>query len=90
MCALDAGPRRVPQPEPLGPLLTAGRLQRLVLLAGQKPDDPRLLLRPRALRPQRTRRAIRRTNRASKTTPFFGYVFGSQERLSFPAGQVTT
>jgi hypothetical protein len=26
-----------------------------------------------------------RANRASKTTPFFGYVFGSQEMLSLPA-----
>ena len=31
-----------------------------------------------------------RENRASKTIPFFGEVFGSHERLSLPAGQVTT
>ena len=31
-----------------------------------------------------------RANRASETMPFFGYVFGSQEMLSLPAGQVTT
>ena len=31
-----------------------------------------------------------RANRASRTTPFFGYVFGRHERLSFPAGHVTT
>ena len=44
MCTLDAGPRRVPRPEFLGCLLAAGRLQRLMLLTGQQPDDPRLLL----------------------------------------------
>ena len=40
------------------PCSPPGRLQRLVLLTRQQPDDPRLLLRPRALRPRRTRRAI--------------------------------
>src|SRR6185437_9130223 len=58
MSPLDARTRRVPRPELLGPLLAAGRLQRLVLLTRQQPDDPRLLLRSRALRPGGTRRAI--------------------------------
>src|SRR4051794_41724420 len=58
MRALDPRPRRVPRPELLRPLLTAGRLQRLMLLTGQRRDDPRLLLRLRASRPRRTRRAI--------------------------------
>src|SRR3954468_685125 len=49
---------RVPPAEFLRLLLAAGRLQRLVLLARQQPDDPRLLLRPCALRPRWTRRAI--------------------------------
>ena len=35
MCTFDAGPGRIPRPELLGRLLTASRLQRLVLLAGQ-------------------------------------------------------
>src|SRR5262249_26305055 len=55
----DACPGRVPRAEFLRLLLAAGRLQRLVLLTRQQADDPRLLLRPRALRPVRTRRAIR-------------------------------
>src|SRR5512135_3024648 len=58
MRPLDARTRRVPRPELLRPLLAAGRLQRLVLLTGQQPDDPRLLLRLRAPRPRRTRRAV--------------------------------
>src|SRR4051794_25996356 len=58
MRALDPRPRRVPRPELLRPLLTAGRLQRLMLLTGQRRDDPRLLLRLRALRPRRARRAV--------------------------------
>src|SRR4051795_6694062 len=58
MSPLNARPRRVPRPELLGFLLAASCLQRLVLLTRQQPDDPRLLLRPRALRPRRTRRAI--------------------------------
>src|SRR3954470_24149644 len=58
MRALDARTRRVPRPELLRPLLAAGPLQRLVLLTRQQPDDPRLLLRLRALRPRRTRRAV--------------------------------
>src|SRR3954451_19001918 len=58
MSPLDPRSRRVPRPELLGTLLAAGRLQRLVLLARQQPDDPRLLLRLRALRPRRTRRAV--------------------------------
>src|SRR5262249_30070058 len=49
---------RVSRADLLGLLLTAGRLQRLVLLAGQQPEYPRLLLRPRAPRPAGTRRAI--------------------------------
>src|SRR5690349_9665788 len=57
MSPFDARPGRVPRPELLGFLLAASRLQRLVLLTRQQPDDPRLLLRPRALRPRRTRRA---------------------------------
>jgi hypothetical protein len=32
----------------------------------------------------------RRAKRASKSTPCAGYVFGSQEMLCLPAGQVTT
>src|SRR4029077_17682351 len=56
MCALDAGPRCVAPPELLGRLLATARLECLVLFTGQQPDDPRLLLRPRALRPQGTRR----------------------------------
>src|SRR4051812_5868437 len=59
MSTIDARPGRVPRPEFFRLLLAAGRLQRLVLLARQQPDDPRLLLRPRALRPRRTGRAIR-------------------------------
>jgi hypothetical protein len=35
MCTLDARTRRVPRPELLGRLFTAGRLQCLVLLTGQ-------------------------------------------------------
>src|SRR3954470_12503708 len=58
MSPLDPRTRRVPRPELLRPLLAAGRLQRLVLLARQQPDDPRLLLRLRAMRPRRTRRAV--------------------------------
>src|SRR5208337_1140602 len=44
--------------ELFGRLLAAGPPQRLVMLARLQPDDPRLLLRLRALRPERTRRAI--------------------------------
>src|SRR3954464_8719589 len=58
MRPLDPRSRRVPRPELLRPLLAAGRLQRLVLLTRQQPDDPRLLLRPRALRARMTRRAV--------------------------------
>src|SRR4051794_25692694 len=58
MRSLDPRTRRVPRPELLRPLLAAGRLQRLVLLTGQQRDDPRLLLRLRAPRPRRTRRAV--------------------------------
>src|SRR4051812_42984947 len=58
MRPLDARPGRVPRPELLGLLLAAGRPQRLVLLTRQQPDNPWLLLRPRALRPRRTRGAI--------------------------------
>src|SRR5262245_41594818 len=59
MSALDTRSGRVSRAELLGLLLAAGRLQRLVLLTRQQPDDPRLLLRPRAPVPKRTRRAIR-------------------------------
>src|SRR3954465_14985522 len=58
MSPLDPRSRRVPRPELLRTLLAAGRLQRLVLLARQQPDDPRLLLRLRAMRPRLTRRAV--------------------------------
>src|SRR3954447_9830778 len=58
MSPLDPRTRRVPRPELLRPLLAARRLQRLVLLARQQRDDPRLLLRLRAPRPRRTRRAV--------------------------------
>src|SRR4051812_50183214 len=58
MRPFNARPGRVPPAESLRLLLEAGRLQRLVLLTRQQPDDPRLLLRPRALRPRGTRRAI--------------------------------
>src|SRR5512147_1484008 len=58
MCPLDARPGRVPRPELLGLLRAAGPLQRLVMLTRLQPDDPRLLLRLRTLRPRRTRRAI--------------------------------
>src|SRR4051812_26724981 len=58
MSPLDARPGRVTRPELLGLLLAASRLQRLVLLTRQQPDDPRLLLRLRALRPRRIGRAI--------------------------------
>src|SRR6202035_544347 len=58
MSPLDPRTRCVPQPELLGPLLAAGRLQLLVLLTGQQADDPRLLRRLRTLRPGGTRRAI--------------------------------
>src|SRR5512135_2397452 len=58
MRPLNARPGRVPRSELLGRLLAAGPLQRLVLLTRLQPDDPRLLLRLRALRPRRTRRAI--------------------------------
>src|SRR5262245_20624016 len=55
---LDPGPRRILLAELLGLLLPPGRRQRLVLLTGQQPEDPGLLLRSRALGPQRARRAI--------------------------------
>ena len=58
MRPLDARPGRVPRPELLGLLRAAGPLQRLVMLTRLQPDDPRLLLRLRTLRPRRTRRAI--------------------------------
>src|SRR4051794_23920898 len=58
MRPLDACPGCVPPAEFLRLLLAAGRLERLVLLARQQSDDPRLLLRPRALRPRRARGAI--------------------------------
>src|SRR5512135_1321854 len=58
MGALNARPGRVPRSELLGLLLAAGPLQRLVMLTRLQPDDPRLPLRLRALRPRRTRRAI--------------------------------
>src|SRR3954447_16978554 len=45
MRPFDARTRRVPRPDLLRPLRAAGRLQLLVLLTGQQPDDPRLLLR---------------------------------------------
>src|SRR3954447_9108450 len=51
MSPLDARSRRVSRSELLASLLAADRLHLLVLLTGQQPDDPRLLLRPRALRP---------------------------------------
>src|SRR6516162_7097001 len=51
-------PLSIPRPELLGRLRAAGPLQRLVMLTGLQPDDPRLLLRLRASRPRRTRRAI--------------------------------
>src|SRR5512135_341039 len=58
MRPLNARPGRVPRSELLGRLLAAGPLQRLVMLTRLQPDDPRLLLRLRAPRPRRTRRAI--------------------------------
>src|SRR3954451_17862770 len=60
MRPFNTRPGRVPPAESLRLLLAAGRLQLLVLLTRQQPDDPRLLLRPRALFPERTRRAVRR------------------------------
>src|SRR5262249_19033276 len=51
------GTRCVLPAELLGLLSPPGRLQRLVLLTRPQPDDPRLLLRSRALRPERARRA---------------------------------
>src|SRR5436305_5234213 len=69
MRPLNACTRRVPRPELFRLLLAAGRLQRLVLLAGQQPDDPWLLLRPRALRPRRARRAIRPREPGLEGTP---------------------
>src|SRR6478752_5212800 len=59
MRPFNTRPGRVPRAESLRLLLAAGCLQRRVLLTRQQPDDPRLLLRPRALLPKRTRRAIR-------------------------------
>src|SRR6516164_7517057 len=59
MRPFNTRPSRVPPAESLRLLLAAGRLQGLVLLTRQQPDDPRLLLGPRALSPKRTRRAIR-------------------------------
>src|SRR5512135_904041 len=58
MCPLNPRPRRVPRPELFGRLLATGSLKCLVMLPRLQPDDPRLLRRPRALRPRRTRRAI--------------------------------
>src|SRR5262245_38383131 len=58
MRPLDPRPSRILLVELLGLLPPPGRLQRLVLLTGLQPDDPRLPLRLRALRPERTRRAI--------------------------------
>src|SRR5512142_1778786 len=58
MRALNARPGRVPRPELFGRLPAAGPLQRLVMLTRLQPDDPWFLLRLRALRPERTRRAI--------------------------------
>src|SRR4051812_44732257 len=59
MRTLDTRPGRVPRPQLLGRLLAAGPLQCLVMLTRLQPDDSRLLLRLRTLRPRRTRRAIR-------------------------------
>src|SRR5262245_66214464 len=58
MCPLDPGTRRILPAELLGLLPPPRRLLRLVLLARQQPDDPGLLLRSRALSPERARRAI--------------------------------
>src|SRR5262245_30215494 len=58
MRPFDPGPSRVLLAELLSPLPPPGRLQRLVMLARLQPDDPRLLLRLRAPRAKRTRRAI--------------------------------
>src|SRR5512135_2439310 len=58
MRALNARPGRVPRPELFGRLTAAGPLQRLVMVTRLQTDDPWLLLRLRALRPERTRRAI--------------------------------
>src|SRR5262249_11964825 len=58
MCTLDPGTCRILPAELLGLLPPPGRPQRLVLLARQQPDDPRLLLRSRASGPDRARRTI--------------------------------
>src|SRR5512135_367913 len=58
MRPLDPSSGRVLLAELLGLLPPPGRLKCLVMLACLEPDDPRLLLRLGALRPERTRRAI--------------------------------
>src|SRR5262249_40061220 len=58
MCPLDPGTRCILPAELLGLLSPPGRLQRLVLLTRQQPDDPRLLLRFGALGSEPARRAI--------------------------------
>src|SRR6516162_5781698 len=58
MRPFDPGPGRVLLAELLSLLPPPSRLQRLVMLARLQPDDPRLLLRLRAPRAKRTRRAI--------------------------------
>src|SRR3954466_2409979 len=63
MSPLDPRSRRVPRSELLRPRLAAGGLRRpppppARAPARQRHDDPRLLLRLRAPRPRRTRRAV--------------------------------
>src|SRR5512135_3402528 len=58
MSPFNPGPGRVLRPELFSRLPAAGRLQCLVMFARLQTDDPRLLLRLRAPRPERTRRAI--------------------------------
>src|SRR5262245_35212987 len=58
MRPLDPGTGCILLAELLGRLPPAGRLERLVILARLQSDDPRFLLRLRALHPERTRRAI--------------------------------
>jgi hypothetical protein len=65
-------------------------LQRLEMLARLQPDDARLALAPSTARRNGHGKQSRRAKRASNIMPFLGQVFGNQEMLSLPVGQVTT
>jgi hypothetical protein len=88
--AFDAGPRCIGLPEFLRCLSVSHRLKRLMEIASPEADDTRLLLRSCALGARGTGVQSRPGKRASKSTPDAGLVFGSQEILCLPAGQVAT